>query len=760
MSKIAHIELGLVVALASMGAVAQTVTGSGTANTVPVFTGTTSVGNSPVTVSGGNVGIGTTAPLNSLEVAGNIKGAVLSSNWSPVGLEHNLLFSATTRYTVSQTGPASIYLPGLFDGYDVPMYSSNPPSPSNPQVILIQGLPAAHTQAGAWVGWTTRYWPPTNFKIEGYDVYNGYNNWRTMADYSSTAYSGNDFMVRVPVGGAYTQLRFTIYNASGSNGNLGLSELFFIHPEATQPYSGLPIVFPDGSTQTTAYTASAAALDSTITQSNGSISVPGNISSGGGLTSTVASPVGATLSLVNPSKTTPGTAQAWNIYNMTGEYGNSLQFWDYDTIGCVTGGMCTSRLTLTDSGNVGIGTNPNPLYNLDVAGQIHSAVGYVFPDGTTQTTAFNQVTSGSNAITQVNGSVGIGTANPIGKLDVAGAVGTQKIYTEIPTQIGAYQYYYLTLFQLPTGTGWGATTFNGNVCVTRADDIGVTQCATIFASRSWDSTIFFSEEVSATGNYGAPFQLVTINNGGVNWVTLLYDAHTGAGPQSWSLDGTLYNANAASVVSLSDVESTTPIHSPLNFSARNTAFSYGSVGIGTTAPGANNKLEVNGNIALTSGSGGAITFQDGTVQSTAFTGVLCGGDYSELVNASGSKKSYEPGDVLVLTEDGKQDVARSSKPYSTMVAGIYATKPGVIGRRQSLAKDIDELPMAMVGIVPTKVNAENGPIHRGDLLVSSATPGYAMKGTDRSHMLGAVIGKAMGSLDEGSGVIEVLVTLQ
>jgi hypothetical protein len=71
-----------------------------------------------------------------------------------------------------------------------------------------------------------------------------------------------------------------------------------------------------------------------------------------------------------------------------------------------------------------------------------------------------------------------------------------------------------------------------------------------------------------------------------------------------------------------------------------------------------------------------------------------------------------------------------------------------------------EVPMAMVGRVPTKVSAENGPIKVGDLLVTSSTMGYAMKGTDRSQMLGAVIGKALGSLDSGKGVIQVLVTLQ
>jgi hypothetical protein len=68
--------------------------------------------------------------------------------------------------------------------------------------------------------------------------------------------------------------------------------------------------------------------------------------------------------------------------------------------------------------------------------------------------------------------------------------------------------------------------------------------------------------------------------------------------------------------------------------------------------------------------------------------------------------------------------------------------------------------MAMVGRVPTKVSTENGSIRVGDLLVSSSTVGYAMKGTDRARMLGAVIGKALAPLDSGTGVILVLVTLQ
>jgi hypothetical protein len=186
----------------------------------------------------------------------------------------------------------------------------------------------------------------------------------------------------------------------------------------------------------------------------------------------------------------------------------------------------------------------------------------------------------------------------------------------------------------------------------------------------------------------------------------------------------------------------------------------GNVGIGTTLPGA--RLEVNGNIRLTSGSGASVTFADGTVQSTAWTGSLCGGDYAESVDVSGDRSRYEPGDVLVVDPNDSARFLKSSEPYSTLVAGIYSTKPGLLGRRQTTdpKTSTTEVPMAMVGIVPTKVSAENGPIKRGNLLVTSSTVGYAMKGTDRNLLTGAIVGKALAPLESGLGVIEVLVSLQ
>src|SRR5579859_4488730 len=53
--------------LSATAAMAQ-VNGSGTANTVPVFTGTTTIGNSPIAVSGSSVGIGTASPAATFSI--------------------------------------------------------------------------------------------------------------------------------------------------------------------------------------------------------------------------------------------------------------------------------------------------------------------------------------------------------------------------------------------------------------------------------------------------------------------------------------------------------------------------------------------------------------------------------------------------------------------------------------------------------------------------------------------------------------------
>jgi hypothetical protein len=139
-----------------------------------------------------------------------------------------------------------------------------------------------------------------------------------------------------------------------------------------------------------------------------------------------------------------------------------------------------------------------------------------------------------------------------------------------------------------------------------------------------------------------------------------------------------------------------------------------------------------------------------------------GADFAESIAVKDGAEHYAPGDLLVIDASSERRLSLSQTPYSTLVAGIYSTRPGVIASQHRVDEALpnNEVPLAVIGIVPCKVTTENGPIAAGDLLVTSSMPGHAMKGTDRARMLGAVVGKALEPMREGAGLIQVLVTLQ
>jgi hypothetical protein len=136
-------------------------------------------------------------------------------------------------------------------------------------------------------------------------------------------------------------------------------------------------------------------------------------------------------------------------------------------------------------------------------------------------------------------------------------------------------------------------------------------------------------------------------------------------------------------------------------------------------------------------------------------GTITGGgaDYAELVRYDGNTDETEPGDVLIISPTSDRAVIKSTEANDKRLAGVYSTKPGFLGGGSADDDPQGYIPVAMMGIVPVKVSAINGPIQRGDLLTTSSIPGYAMKATDPQP--GAILGKAMGELLEGEGVIEV-----
>jgi len=82
----------------------------------------------------------------------------------------------------------------------------------------------------------------------------------------------------------------------------------------------------------------------------------------------------------------------------------------------------------------------------------------------------------------------------------------------------------------------------------------------------------------------------------------------------------------------------------------------------------------------------------------------------------------------------------------------------MMGQKDSAADGV--YPVALSGRVYCWADASTGAIRPGDLLTTSSIPGHAMKVSDHTRALGAIIGKAMTSLEKGKGLVLVLVSLQ
>ena len=140
-----------------------------------------------------------------------------------------------------------------------------------------------------------------------------------------------------------------------------------------------------------------------------------------------------------------------------------------------------------------------------------------------------------------------------------------------------------------------------------------------------------------------------------------------------------------------------------------------------------------------------------------------GSDLSEQFDVNTLDFEIQPGMVVSIDPDKPGNLTISSEPYDNKVAGIISGAGGIktgmlMGQTGTEADGAH--PVALTGRVYCYVDTANGPIEPGDLLTTSATPGYAMKVTDHSKALGAIIGKAMTSLPEGKGLVLALVSLQ
>jgi hypothetical protein len=159
------------------------------------------------------------------------------------------------------------------------------------------------------------------------------------------------------------------------------------------------------------------------------------------------------------------------------------------------------------------------------------------------------------------------------------------------------------------------------------------------------------------------------------------------------------------------------------------------------------------------GKGGRLAgFFEGDVEVTGDIR-LANADCAEDFDVSGAVKA-EPGTVMVLGSEGA--LSESLQAYDKRVAGVISGagdyKPGIVLDKQQTSGN--RQPIALMGKVFCKVDAQFGAIEVGDLLTTSTTPGHAMKTIDPLKAFGAVIGKALRPLKEGQGLVPILIALQ
>ena len=126
------------------------------------------------------------------------------------------------------------------------------------------------------------------------------------------------------------------------------------------------------------------------------------------------------------------------------------------------------------------------------------------------------------------------------------------------------------------------------------------------------------------------------------------------------------------------------------------------------------------------------------------------------------EESIEKGSVVIIDDEHPGHLKRSTRAYDTRVAGIVSgangIKPGIALKQEGVLDQGENV--ALTGRVYVKADAAHGAIKPGDLLTTSDVPGHAMKVTDHAKSQGAILGKAMSALKEGTGLVLVLVTLQ
>jgi hypothetical protein len=347
--------------------------------------------------------------------------------------------------------------------------------------------------------------------------------------------------------------------------------------------------------------------------------------------------------------------------------------------------------------------------------------------------------SGDNMYASVSGNIGIGTSNPPARLSIDGGNAESGLRVAWGNNYGnlygefKHQGSGGLVINSRAGGGWADIRFqtenNTKMFIERAGNVGIGTESPARKLEVADDGVAYARLTSGSAQ-GSTLELKTTSADGGTW-----NGRINFIDASDNIDGQ---------ISYYDIPffDQPGMYFRSGGSTRLMLGSDGDVGVGTSSP--SEKLDVIGNVRC---------------QVLKITG---GADIAEPFDIGGRDR-VEAGMVLSIDPDEPGSLRLAASAYDRCVAGVVSGAGGIgtgllMGQQGSAADGAH--PVALSGRVYCLVTAANGSVAPGDLLTTSDLPGHAMKATDHERAQGAVLGKAMGALSEGEGLVLVLVSLQ
>ena len=271
-----------------------------------------------------------------------------------------------------------------------------------------------------------------------------------------------------------------------------------------------------------------------------------------------------------------------------------------------------------------------------------------------------------------------------------------------------------TLAVSSTSTFTGATTHNGGLSSTTgsfSSTLGVTGATTLSSTLGVSGKVTMSSGSTGAGTSG------TLNVSGD--ITTARSSTTGviflgtSGSQYLYFDGTNYNMPSGGLIQGGGA----------SFAGSITPSANVSYNLGSSSSGWWNNIYGTATHAL----------------------------YADLAENYQADQAYEPGTVLVF--GGSAEVTTTTESHNTAVAGIVSTDPAYI--MNGALEGTNVVAVGLTGRLPCRVQ---GPVSKGQVLVTSTTAGVAEAIDNSKFLPGCVLGKALESINTNTiETIEVVV---